>query len=172
MALEEKNIPKHQIIFNNPDKELDYILGDEELNLSLCDELRLKLDEAAGEFFEHLTFNTPAEIIKDKIEHFREVCKKNIEAADKIMGYGWLYRIAEVLIKAVVGLFEGIGMVLSTVVGQGFLNKNHREAYNKKFLTLEQTPSSKALHFFKQQILGKDKEDLGLLDVTKVTQIK
>ena len=97
---------------------------------------------------------------------FRKTCADNIKIADKIMGHGWLYRAAEVLIKAVVGLFAGIGMILGSVLGQGLAKLEHREKFAQTFFTLNQNESSKALTEFKQETLGDSKENHGLLHVT------
>lgn len=69
-----------------------------------------------------------------------------------------LYRIAELLIKAVVGLFVGIGMVLGSLVGQGLAKSEHRQKFANTFFTLNQTDESKSLNKFKQNILDDEME--------------
>ncbi|NDH09433.1 MAG: hypothetical protein EBY16_07465, partial [Gammaproteobacteria bacterium] len=86
------------------------------------------------------------------IAKFHQHCKEHIENADKMMGHGSLYRIAEVLIKAVVGLFIGIGMVLGALVGQGLLKAAHRQKFSDTFFTLNQTKASKVLNEFAQTL--------------------
>lgn len=85
------------------------------------------------------------------------------------MGHGWLYRIGEVLLKAIAGLYAGIGMVLGIIGGQGLANPQHRQKYRDSFLTLNQSTGSKALQEFKQTILGEDEDNPGLLDEDKLT---
>ncbi|KTD15532.1 hypothetical protein Lgra_0198 [Legionella gratiana] len=119
------------------------------------------------QFFKALTSNATAKELKTTIADFRKSCKENIEIADKIMGHGWLYRIAEVLIKAVAGLFAGIGMVLGSLVGQGLAKSEHRQKFANTFFTLNQTDESRALDQFKQEILGDEKEESGLLSDSK-----
>lgn len=129
--------------------------------------LYLTLLENQAKFFDALTLNSTEEELKAAIDTFRKSCKENIEMADKIMGHGWLYRIAEVLIKGVVGLFAGIGMVLGSLVGQGLAKSEHRQKFADTFFTLNQTDESQALDTFKQGILGDGKEEPGLLSDLK-----
>ena len=119
------------------------------------------------EFFNALTLQSTEKELKTAIIDFRKSCKENIKIADKIMGHGWLYRIAEVLIKAVVGLFVGIGMVIGSLVGQGLVKSEHRQKFANTLFTLNQTDESKALDKFKQEILGDEKEKPGLLSDPK-----
>ena len=53
------------------------------------------------------------------------------------------------LIKAVVGLFAGIGMVLGSLVGQGLAKSEHRQKFANTFFALNQTDESLALDEFK-----------------------
>lgn len=115
------------------------------------------------EFFQALALLSTEEELNAAITDFRKSCQENIEIADKIMGHGWLYRIVEVLIKAVVGLFAGVGMVLGSLVGQGLFKAEHRQKFSNAFFTLNQTDESQALDKFKQAILGDEKEEPGLL---------
>ncbi|KTD51866.1 hypothetical protein Lqui_0710 [Legionella quinlivanii] len=118
-------------------------------------------------FFSTLTLDLTEKELKKTIIDFRNSCKEHIKAADNVMGHGWLYRITEVVIKSVVGLFVGIGMVLGSVVNQGLAKSEHRQKFAHTFFTLEQTDESKALDKFKQEILGNDKEEPGLLSGSK-----
>jgi len=119
------------------------------------------------EFFKALRLKSTERELKAAIDDFRKSCKENIEIADKIMGHGWLYRIAEVLIKAVVGLFAGIGMILGSFIGQGLAKSEHRQKFTNTFFTLNQTDESQALDKFKQEILGDENEEPGLLSDSK-----
>lgn len=129
--------------------------------------LHLTLFKNQEEFFNALTVQSTGKELKAAITDFRKSCKENIEISDKIMGHGWLYRIAEVLIKAVVGLFAGIGMVLGSLVGQGLVKSEHRQKFANTFFTLNQTDGAQAIDKFKQEILGDDKEEPGLLSDSK-----
>lgn len=122
-------------------------------------------------FFRKLTLNLSEKKLKAEISAFRKSCKKNIKHADKIMGHGWLYRIAEVLIKSVVGLFVGIGMVLGSLVGQGLVKSEHRKKFANTFFTLNQTDESQALDKFKQEILGDENEESGLLSDSQLNKV-
>ncbi len=117
------------------------------------------------EFFKALTLQSTEKELKTAIMNFRKSC--NMEIADKIMGHVWLYRIAEVLIKAVVGLFVGISVVVGSLVGQGLVNSEHRQKFADTFFTLNQADESKALDKFKQEILGDEKEGADLLSDSK-----
>lgn len=114
----------------------------------LFDTLSIKQEE----FFKELKTNLTEEEITAKIASFRKICEKNVKIADKIMGHGWLYRTAEVLIKAIVGLFAGIGMILGSVLGQGLASSEHREKFANTFFTLNQNKQSQALNTFKQEM--------------------
>lgn len=131
------------------------------------DKLHTTLFINQEEFFKGLARDFSENDLKAAIDIFRKTCKENIEMADKIMGHGWLYRISEVLIKAVVGLFAGIGMVLGSLVGQGLAKSQHRQKYANTFFTLNQTDESRALDKFKQKILGDEQEEFGLLSAFK-----
>ncbi|EHL31748.1 hypothetical protein [Legionella drancourtii] len=132
-------------------------------------ELHQTLYTAQETFFSSLTPDASFERIQENIANFRKVCEQNVRDADRIMGHGWLYRIGEVLLKAVAGLYAGIGMVLGIIGGQGLANPQHRQAYRDSFLTLNQSTGSKALQEFKQTILGEDEDEPGLLDEDKLT---
>lgn len=123
-------------------------------------------------FFSQLTPELDETSINLHIANFRSVCESNVKDADKIMGHGWLYRIAEIAIKAVVGLFAGIGMVLGSVGGQGLLKAEHRQLYKDTFFTLNQTDSTRGLQTFKQEVLGNDEDDPGLLDKNNINPSK
>ncbi|WP_133139569.1 membrane-targeted effector domain-containing toxin [Legionella genomosp. 1] len=119
------------------------------------------------QFFNSLSLQLTEQELNKTIIEFRNSCKEQIKAADKIMGHGWLYRIAEVVIKSVVGLFVGIGMILGSAVNQGLANSEHRQKFAQTFFALNQTGESKALNKFKEEILGDDKEEPGLLSESK-----
>jgi hypothetical protein len=126
------------------------------------------LDQAQKEFFKKLTLSSDAQSISKCINTFRETCKLNVKEADKLMGHGWLYRAAEILIKSVIGLIAAFGMVLGVVIGQGLVKATHRKMYAENFLTWNKTDSNQALDEFKTDILGTDAEDQGLLDKNKI----
>ncbi len=119
------------------------------------------------EFFKALTSKSTEKDLQAAISDFRNFCKENIEIADKIMEHGWLYRIAEVLIKAVVGLFVSVGMVLGALAGQGLAKSEHRKKFANTFFTLNQAEESKVLDKFKQEILGHTEGDLGIISEPK-----
>lgn len=123
-------------------------------------------------FFENLSPGSSAKHINDDINEFRKFCENNVKIADKLMGHGWLYRAVEVLIKAVIGLFAGIGMILGVVIGQGVAKAEHRQGYKNTFFTWNKTKENKALDKFKDEVLGKDDEDQGLLDKDNMTPKK
>lgn len=132
-------------------------------------ELYQTLYAAQETFFSKLTPDASFDSIQENIANFRKVCEQNVRDADRIMGHGWLYRIGEVLLKAIAGLYAGIGMVLGIIGGQGLANPQHRQKYRDSFLTLNQSTGSKALQEFKQTILGEDEDNPGLLDEDKLT---
>ncbi|MCL9683917.1 hypothetical protein [Legionella maioricensis] len=127
---------------------------------------------AQNVFFSQLTPELDETSINIHIANFRRVCENNVKDADKIMGHGWLYRIAEIAIKAVGGLFTAIGMVLGSIGGQGLLKAEHRQLYKDTFFTLNQTDLTKGLQTFKQEVLGNDENDPGLLDINNITPAK
>ena len=108
--------------------------------------------ELIAEICKRMTQDLKEEALKATIDDFRESCIADVEAADKILGHGWLYRSVEVLIKAVLGLFAGIGMALASFVGQGFLLSAHRQQFANTFFTFHQTDESRALDQFKKEI--------------------
>lgn len=132
-------------------------------------ELYQTLYAAQELFFAKLTPDASSECIHEHIADFRTLCAQNIREADRVMGHGWLYRIGEVLLKAVAGLYAGIGMVLGALGGHGLANPQHRQAYRDSFLTLNQSAGSNVLQEFKQITLGTDEYDQGLLDEVKLT---
>jgi len=151
----QKEFMKHLQILNLALQECsksDASIKDSHLivNLTLCQ----------NQFFKSLTPQTTKQELELAIKTFRESCSKHLEAADHVMGHGWLYRIAEVAIKAVVGLFVGIGMVLGSLFGQGLFKAEHRQWYAQTFFTLNQTDASQALNQFK-----KESENLDLLSL-------
>jgi NAD(P)-dependent dehydrogenase (short-subunit alcohol dehydrogenase family) len=117
-----------------------------------CKELHTSLKTKQQDFFKQLTQDLTEDELKATIDGFRESCIADVAAADKIMGHGWLYRSVEVLIKAVLGLFASIGMVLASFVGQGFLLSAHRQQFANTFFTFDQTDESRALDHFKTEI--------------------
>lgn len=181
----EVGIQKNIIDFENNKKKIQeqFIenLTTLKLELNKCDNTPSKMEverlytnllRKQEEFFKALTLQSTEKELKTAIIDFRKSCKENIEIADKIMGHGWLYRIAEVLIKAVVGLFVGIGMVVGSLFGQGLVKSEHRQKFANTFFTLNQTDESKALDTFKQEILGDEKEEPGLLSDSKFKLIE
>ena len=119
------------------------------------------------DFFENLSPYLSPIGLKKEIDLFRTKCAKHIKVTNQVMGHGWLYRIAEATIKAVIGLFVGIGMVLGTVFNQGLAKKEHRTAYKDTFLTWHKTDANREMERFKQTLLGNDSNDRGLLDEEK-----
>jgi hypothetical protein len=90
------------------------------------------------------------------IADFRRICENNVKDADKIMGHAWLYRTDEVAIKAIVGLFAALRMVLGFLGGPGFLKKEHRQLYKDVFFALNQTDSIKGLQVFQRMLGGSE----------------
>lgn len=121
------------------------------------------LNVAQKDFFLKLQPDLSPKQLDQLILDFRNLCKDNVAATDKIMGPGWLSRIVEVLFKAVAGLFVGIGMVLGTVAGQGLAKAEHRQRFKDTFFTLNSSDKSKALNQFKDKILGENEENEGLI---------
>ncbi|MFC3908311.1 hypothetical protein ACFORL_04385 [Legionella dresdenensis] len=160
-----------QAQFESRLKELQKELKKHTENDSACTkagvELYVSLRDRQEQFFESLTPQSKENEVIAAIAGFRKFCKQNIKSADKIMGHGWLYRAVEVLIKAVVGLFAGLGMVLGAVVGQGLAKSEHRKQFANTFFALNQTPASQALDKFQKEILGNEKADPGLLSASK-----
>lgn len=68
------------------------------------------------------------------------------------MGHGWLYRAVEVVLKAVIGLFAAIGMVIGMVANQGLLSKEHRQEYSNTFLSLHKSDSNVTFERFKENV--------------------
>ncbi|CEG58955.1 hypothetical protein [Legionella fallonii] len=122
------------------------------------------LMNAQATFFQNITPGSSKEEIKTHIADFRMSCRNHFVEADKVMGHGWLYRVAEVVIKAVVGLFAAIGMALGVIVGQGVLNAEHRQGFKNTFFALDKTAGTTALEATQKQILGNDEDDQGLLN--------
>ncbi|MCE3043534.1 membrane-targeted effector domain-containing toxin [Legionella sp. 16cNR16C] len=196
-STEEKRIPADDAAMTqNPEKELQKNIINFEANkreiqkkfLENLTALQLELNKSSrnntatkleGErlytalftnqeqFFNSLSLQLTEQELNKTIIEFRNSCKEQIKAADKIMGHGWLYRIAEVVIKSVIGLFVGIGMVLGFAVNQGLAKSEHRQKFAQTFFALNQTDESKALNKFKQETLGDEKEEPGLLSESK-----
>lgn len=97
------------------------------------------------DFFAKITYDLTPEALQQYIDGFRAQCNAQVDKLDKIMAPGWLFRIVEVTVKAVVGLFVGAAMVLGSVLGQGLAKKEHREKYATTFFTLHETEAQKAL---------------------------
>ena len=115
-----------------------------EVSNKLCEDL-FKIQDI---FFKSLDPTLSEADLIFKIDDFHNACKNKIIIADKIMGHGWLYRTTEVLIKAVIGLFAGIGMVLAAPFGRGLANLDHRNKFKGVFFTLKENKNSKALESF------------------------
>lgn len=136
------------------------------------EDLYKTLFEAQKIFFSQLSPASDSTKINRSLTNFRKICEQNVKDADKIMGHGWLYRTAEILIKAIVGLFAAIGMTVGVIAGQGLLKSEHRQAFKNTFFTFNQTDSTKALNTFKQKVLGEDEKDQGLLDEKNISPKK
>ena len=126
------------------------------------------LNEIQERFFHNLTSSLKPKALEDLISGFRKECAKHTKQADKIMGHGWLYRIVEATIKAVIGIFAGIGMVLGAAFKQGLAKKEHITQYKDKFFTWDKTDASKKIDDVKRTLLGDDDKDQGLLDGTDI----
>lgn len=127
--------------------------------------LKDRLVEEQAKFFERLTPNMNNEQRELLFSHFRQVCKENVEAADKLMGHGWLYRIVEVVFKSIAAIFVGLVMAAGSVIGQGLAKAEDRQRFSNYFFSLNQTEPSKALQQFQQKTLGQDDGDQGLLKI-------
>ncbi|HAT8674861.1 TPA: hypothetical protein JBA06_14530 [Legionella pneumophila] len=75
-----------------------------------------------------------------------------MEKADKVMGHGWLYKSVEVVVKAIVGLLAGIGMLIGAAFGQGLAKSEHRQAFKETFFSFKETQANKTLSDFKSEI--------------------
>ena len=122
------------------------------------------LEQIHNAFFNKLSPYLSPQDLKKEITSFRSQYANHIEITNNIMGHGWLYRIAEATIKAVIGLFVGIGMVIGTVINQGLAKKEHRTAYKDTFLTWHKTDAKLKTEDFKQVLLGNTPDDKGLLN--------
>lgn len=127
--------------------------------------LNNRLLEEQSKFFKRLTPNLNNAERELLFSNFRQVCKENVEAADKLMGHGWLYRIAEVVFKSIAVIFIGLVMAVGSVIGQGLAKAEDRQRFSNYFFSLNQAEPSKALQQFQQKTLGKDDGDQGLLKI-------
>jgi hypothetical protein len=161
-----KNKEKIQYEFNRTldalKTTLDSLNENDELK-DLGDKLFDKLTKEQETFFKNLKPTSKKDEIEREINNFRKICADEVKIADKIMGHGWLYRTVEILIKAIGGLFAGIGMILGSVLGQGLVKPKHREKFANTFFTLHQTEQSKALAEFSSVTLGDGELEQGLL---------
>lgn len=123
------------------------------------------LNEGQAEFFKHLTPDLNETDREALVSEFRTTCKEHFEAADRLMGHGWLYRIAEVALKAVGVLFAGLCMAAASVVGRGFAKAEDRQRFNNYFFSLNQAESSKDLQQIQGRLLGDGEKNQGLLRV-------
>ena len=160
-AAQQFNARKKQI----QDKFLRYLQTLEESTnrpstATLCKKLHKDLNAAQDEFFKKLTINTSPTELEQAIMSFRYVCKANVTSADRIMGHGWLYRIIEITLKATLGLFAGVGMILGAVIGRGILSTQDRQAFRQTFFALNETPEQKSLRTFEKQTLEEESEGL------------
>jgi hypothetical protein len=96
--------------------------------------------------FRHCFKKTPFWARNSEIQKFREACQNIISSAEgykkTLNEHSLLYRIVEVFIYAVVGLFVGLGMVLGCVFGQGLLKAEHRQKYSNTFFTSNEADQS------------------------------
>jgi hypothetical protein len=122
------------------------------------------LDNAQGQLFEGLKATSTREEIQQLFSDFTGAVKDYVSDVDRVMGHGYLYKAAEVTLKAVVGLFAALGMAvggLITAVTAGFVkagvgNEGHRQAFAGTFFSMNKTDSQQAARAFKDEIIGKD----------------
>lgn len=115
-------------------------------------EIYAALHTAQRELFSKLSINTDKPTLERALRHFSKTCKKQIDSAGSLMDYGWLYRITEILVKGILALFVGTGMVLGGIAGQGILNTEHRQKYQDTFFNLNKTKGCIALEAFNQKL--------------------
>lgn len=107
---------------------------------------------AQTELFTTLSLTAAPGINKAAIEKFSKTCDNNADAANKIMGHGWLYRAGEVLIKALTILFASAGMILGMFGGRGLLSGDDRSYFSNTFFAFNETQGSKSIHQFKEDV--------------------
>ena len=129
---------------------------------NVCKRLKEDLSAAQDDFFKKLTINMEAKELEQAIINFRHVCKAHVTTADRMIGHGWLYRIIETTLKAVLGLFCGVGMILGAAIGRGVLSTQDKQTFKQTFFTLHETSEQRALRTFEKQTLGEEEEE-GLL---------
>ncbi|MGX6643058.1 hypothetical protein [Legionella pneumophila] len=116
------------------------------------DELHGELQAAEKELFSNIKFSSNEKAVESALQSFINNCNQHVEKADKIMGHGWLYKSVEVVVKAIVGLFAGIGMVIGAAFGQGLAKAEHRQAFKETFFSFKETQANKTLSDFKSEI--------------------
>lgn len=110
------------------------------------------LHTAQRDLFSKLSLSTDKPAVERALRQFLKTCKKQVDAADSLMDYGWLYRITEILVKGILALFVGSGMLLGGFAGQGIFNAEHRQKYQDTFFTLNTSKGCLALEAFNQQL--------------------
>ena len=106
-----------------------------------------------GKIFYDIKHDLKPVTIQSCIEDFHKACNTRMNKADKIMGHGWLFFAAEVVVKSVLDLFAGIGMVLGTIIGQGLAKEEHRQKFHDTFFKSHEADSTKAFSQVKQKSL-------------------
>jgi hypothetical protein len=111
-----------------------------------------RLHTAQRELFSQLAPDANKNTVRLALKRFLRECEKNVNEADALMGYGWTYRITEILVKGILGFFAGAAMILGAMAGQGVLNEKHRRKYKDTFFTLDKSTGCLALETFNQQL--------------------
>lgn len=126
-------------------------LSDNGVSKTKIDELYTGLHNAETKLFNSLESKTDKHAIESALKTFVNECEVHTNQADKVMGHGWLHKTVEITVKAVVGVFAGLGMVLATPFGHGLANPNHVQAFKDTFLKLKQTDANKTIADFKEE---------------------
>lgn len=138
-----------QTLFNT---QLDELKSKLDLTQKPDGDLYVILSNAGINLFNNLSSTSTQNQVNLEINNFCKICEENTKAADKIMGHGWIFRVAEIIVKAIGGFFVGIGMVIGAFAGQGLAKAEHRQAYNDTFFTLHQTDKTKAINTFQSHV--------------------
>lgn len=127
---------------------------------SVYSELWHGLTNLQGTFFSALARASDTQEpqqIHELINAFRSSCRGVAAKADKKMGYGWMARTCEVIIKAIGAFFVSIGMAIGSLFLQGFASTTHRQWYKDCFFSWSRTPEQKSLDkLLHKQVLGSE----------------
>lgn len=133
----------------------------EDKDIKTLSENLLSLQE---NLFKKLTINSTVTDLNEALTAFNKDCLKHVDVANKIMGHGWLYKSIEIVIKAILAVFAGIGMSLGMIVGRGWLNAEDRKSFKNQFCLFNQTPANKQIESFEKERekLNNDLENMSL----------